>query len=357
MDISHPAHFHLIRNTYFELVKNGHNIFVTVKNVPSIIALLKKYEVPYTLFDNKKDSLIGKGISQLGYIYKLSRFVAKNKIALGFSSSFTMTQVSIFTKMDSVLLDDDDDEVEPLVVKYGHPFASAVLSPLCVKRKVKSLISYHGYHELAYLHPNRFQPDENVLSELGLKKADSFFILRFNAFKAYHDNGIKGFSIENKRKLIKYLESKGKVFITTERDIDEEFKKYQLMLSTEKIHSLIYYATMLIGDSQTMTSEAAVLGTPAIRCNSFVGRISYLEEEEHKYGLTYGFKPDDSQKMFEKINELLAMPDLKNEWAKRRAKLLAEKIDVTAFFIWFVENYPESKEIMRNNSDYQYNFR
>ena len=58
---------------------------------------------------------------------------------------------------------------------------------------------------------------------------------------------------------------------------------------------------MFIGDSQTMTSEAAVLGTPAIRCNSFVNRISYLEEEENTYELTFGFKPEDSLKMFEHI--------------------------------------------------------
>ena len=43
---------------------------------------------------------------------------------------------------------------------------------------------------------------------------------------------------------------------------------------------------MFIGDSQTMTSEAAVLGVPSLRCNSFAGRISYINEQEFKYGLT-----------------------------------------------------------------------
>ena len=78
----------------------------------------------------------------------------------------------------------------------------------------------------------------------------------------------------------------------------------QLKISPEKIHHLLYFATMFVGDSQTMTSEAAVLGTPAIRCNSFVGRISYLEEEEHKYGLTFGFTPDKFDNLIIKIKEL-----------------------------------------------------
>ena len=196
-----------------------------------------------------------------------------------------------------------------------------------------------------------------MLQDAGVKKGEPYFILRFNAFKAHHDVGVVGLTIENKRRLVRYLESKGKVFITTERDIDDEFKPFQLKVSPEKAHSLMYYATMLVGDSQTMTSEAAVLGTPAIRCNTFVGRIHYLEEEEHKYGLTYGFRPDEAEKMFEKINELLAMPNLKEEWQTRRQKLLSEKIDYTQFLSWFVENYPESKKIMKNNPDYQWRFK
>ena len=36
--------------------------------------------------------------------------------------------------------------------------------------------------------------------------------------------------------------------------------------------------------------------------------------------------------------------------------MLSEKIDVTAFMVWFVENYPESVEIMKKNPDYQLRF-
>ena len=119
----------------------------------------------------------------------------------------------------------------------------------------------------------------------------------------------------------------------------------------------MYYATMLVGDSQTMTSEAAVLGTPAIRCNTFVGRIHYLEEEEHKYDLTYGFRPEQSEAMFQKIEELLSMPNLKHEWQRRRQKMLSEKIDYAQFLTWFIENYPESSIIMKDNPEYQWRFK
>lgn len=357
MDIAHPAHVHLLRNTYFELVEKGHKVFVTVKEIPAAIILLDRYQIPYIYLGGKRDSLLGKAILQFKYNFTIWKLVVAEKIDIGFCSSMTIAHISRISRMKSVLLDDDDDEVEPLYVKYAHPYANTILSPDCLKRKSSKTIYYSGYHELAYLHPRRFSPDSDVLSDIGLKESDIYYLLRFNAFKAHHDTGVKGLSMDDKRKLIQTLEKTGRVFITTESEIDEEFRKYQLKVSPEKVHSLIYYASMLIGDSQTMTSEAAVLGTPAIRCNTFVGKISYLEEEEHKYGLTYGFRPENSDAMFAKIEELIAISDLKKEWQRRRQKMLADKIDVTAFQVWFIENYSESVRIMKENPDIQYRFK
>lgn len=359
IDIGHPAHVHLYRNFIKEMQDRNHKFWMIVKNVASSKQLLEIYNIPFIEIGDKKDSLIGKGLNQLRYNWILQGLVRKYRISVGMGSSITVPQVSKLTKMHSVVFDDDDDQVEPLFTYFAHPFSDYLLSPdvLKNKRRKKSTIYYSGYHELAYLHPNRFLPDAEVLREIGVKPGEVFFILRFNAFKAHHDLGISGLSLENKRRLITKLAEKGKVFITMERELEPEFEKYRLKISPEKIHSFIYYATMLIGDSQTMTSEAAVLGTPAIRCNSFVGRISYLEEEEHRYGLTYGFRPEQTDVMFAKIAELLAMPDLKNEWQRRRTKMLSDKIDVTAFMVWFVENLPESAKIIRKDASYQYRFK
>ena len=357
IDIAHHAHVHLIKNTYYELVNKGHKVIVTVKDIPSAIQLLNILEIPFIYLGGKSDSLIGKAFLQLKFNYLLWKVVLREKIDIAFGSSLTIAQLSKYTKVKSIILDDDDDDVEPLFVKYAHPAADHILSPACTIRRTQKMIGYSGYHELAYLHPNRFNPDESVLSEIGVLPGEKYFILRFNAFKAHHDVGVQGLSLENKRQLISLLERYGKVFITTERNIDDEFKPYQLKVSPDKAHSLMYYATMLVGDSQTMTSEAAVLGTPAIRCNTFVRRISYLEEEEFKYNLTYGFLPENSDSLFLKINELLEMPNIKYEWKNRRDNMLKDKIDVTAFFTWFIENYPQSAQIMRENPDYQYKFK
>jgi len=348
IEIGHPAHVHKLAATIKILKENHHKIVVITKDNASVEFLLKKFDIPYLVIGIKKDNLVGKAIMQLWYNLRCLIIIKQEKIDF-MIGSLTAAYMTRMTRIPSVLFDDDDDEVEPLIVKYVHPYVSNILSPTALsgKRLRKDTIYYSGYHELAYLHPNRFTPDSSVLKELGLKEGDAYFILRFNAFKAHHDIGIHGLSIENKRSLINFLEEKGRVFITTERNIDEEFKKYQLNISPEKVHSLIFYATMLIGDSQTMTSEAAVLGTPSIRSNSFVGKISYLEEEEHKYGLTFGFLPDNYVAMKEKIETLLLTPNLRELWQEKRKVMLKDKIDVTAFYVWFIENYPKSVEILK----------
>jgi predicted glycosyltransferase len=359
IDIGHPAHVHLFRNFYFEMKGRNHDLFVTVKEIPAAERLLQVYGIPFKSIGSKTDSIAGKALNQVLYDWRMFKYVRKNKIEIGIGSSITQAHVSGVSKMRCLLFDDDDDEVQPLFVKYGHPFADCILSPdaLRGKRKQQDTVYYDGYHELAYLHPNRFSPDFEVCSELGLKPGEPFFIMRFNAFKAHHDIGSKGLSREQKLKLIEILSSEGRIFITSENNPEPELAGYQLNISPDRIHSLLYYATLFLGDSQTMTSEAAVLGTPAIRCNSFAGRLSVIEEEEHKYGLTYSFNPGNFNMLLEKVRELIILPGLKEEWQRRRQRMLADKIDVTAFMIWFTENYPDSARIIHEDPLYQEKFR
>ena len=338
-DINHPAHVHLLRNTYFALKEQGHTLYVTVKDIPAAKELLEHYAIPYICIGEKEDTLAKKGFDQLLYDLRVWQIVRKNRIEIGVGPSMTLAHVSKISRMRSIILDDDDDAVEPLFAKYAHPFADTILSPDSIRRKAKQTVYYAGTHELAYLHPNYFTPDESVLTELELTPNDPFFIVRFNAFKAHHDAGAQGLSNDGKRRLIQRLSEHGRVFITTEREIDKEFRPYQLALPQEKIHSLMAYATMFVGDSQTMTSEAAVLGTPAVKCNSFAGRLSVPNELEQKYGLCYAFLPEQEEAFFAKIDELLAMPNLHEEFQARRQKMLADKIDVTAFFTSFITNF------------------
>ena len=340
IDINHPAHVHLFRNVYAMLVEHGNKVLVVVKEIPSAMKLLDLYGIPYLNIGKKDDNIMKKGLDQVVYDKRLLKIVHEHHIDLGLGSSINIPHVSKLSKMKSVILDDDDDEVEPLFTQFGHPFADTILSPAGTPRKSKKTVFVNAYHELAYLHPNRFKPDESVLQDAGVKKGEPYFILRFNAFKAHHDVGEHGLSLEDKRRLIQLLESHGRVFITSERSLEAEFGKYRLTVSPEKIHSLMHYATMFIGDSQSMTSEAAVLGTPALKCNTFAGRLAVPNELEQKYGLCYSFQPTDFEALLNKITELLSQQDLKQLWRAKVQQMLRDKIDVTSYFVDFIEDFP-----------------
>lgn len=340
IDIGHPAHVHYYRNLAVELEKKGHLVFWTVKEIEVAKRLLNHYGFKYFVLPKKSDGLLGKAWKQLLYDLIILGICIQKRITIAIGTSVSVAHVSKISWVKSVVFDDDDDDVQPLVTKYVNPYADVLVSPeaLLGKRKRKDTIYYPGFHELAYLHPKRFTPDSSVLDELGINPNEPFFIMRFNVFKAHHDVGISGLSLEQKLRLIEELKPYGRILITTERNIEPELKNYQLVVSPEKIHSLMAFATIFLGDSQTMTSEAAVLGIPSLRCNSFAGRIAYLEEEEHKYGLTFAFKPENFEALVQKLKYLLQRGDLKEEWQRRRGKMLEDKIDVTAFWAWLIEN-------------------
>lgn len=346
-DINHPAQVHLFKHSITALKQAGHSVFVTVKNIKSAQDLLIRYGIEYIPIGDKSDALGGKIINQIKYDYRMYKLIKKLGVDLGVGTSITLSHVSKVSGITAFITDDDDAAVQPLFAKFAHPFADYLLSPDCLQNDDygDKHFKYPGYHELAYLHPDIFTPEKDVLADLGVTEGDPYFILRFNAFKAHHDVNVKGLSTEDKHTLVNHLLKKGKVFITSEKDIDPDFKQYQIAISPEKIHSAIYYSTMLIGDSQTMTSEAAVLGVPAIRSNSLVGKISYLAEQEHRYGLTYGFLPHQTNEMIAKIKELLELADLREQWMKKREVMLKDKINVTKFFLWLLTNYPESPKL------------
>jgi len=168
--------------------------------------------------------------------------------------------------------------------------------------------------------------------------------LRFISWSASHDIGLRG--IRDASNLIKSLEPYGRILITSEKKLNSKLEKYRITCSPEKIHSLLYYAQLYIGEGGTMATESAILGTPAIHIESNSSGIAtgnfsgnFLELRD-KYGLLY-FYPNQEQAL-EKAVEILENENSKREWQKKRERLLKEKIDVTTWMTDFIERYPES---------------
>lgn len=341
-DIGHPGHVHLLRHLTEELRQRGHTLFFSVRDIPVAKRLMQQYGMtPWLDLGTKSDTLAGKALTVLRQDKELLRFVMKNRIDLGISSGISLGHVSKLTKMKAMMFDDDDDAVEPLVSRFGHPFTATIFTPECIKRNSPNAVYYPGTHELAYLHPNHFKPDPKVLKHANMHEGERYFIMRFVALNGHHDVGERGLTSEQKLALVRLLERCGRVIISSERTIEPEFDPYRIPVPPEEIHSLMAYSSMFVGDSQTMTSEAAVLGIPALKCNTFAGRLSVPNMLEKKYGLCYAYTPAQFDKMYNQIKQLLARKpeNLKNEWQEKRHKLLDESIDPTVFFANYIEKH------------------
>ncbi len=352
IDIGHPGHVHLFRPFAKEMMKNGHKVLFTCREKEFEIELLKAAGLNYKSFGKKFSSKAGK-------IFGLVKFDLQEVItALKFKPDLLLSHGSPYAAHASFLVGKPNISLEDTgnmeQIRLYLPFTDSVLvSSSFHKNLGNKQIVYDGYHELAYLHPKYFTPDIEVLKRLDISSKQKYVLIRFVSWNATHDVGEGGLSMDEKNKLIRLLESLNyKVFISSEGKLLPQFEKYRITIPPELIHHIMYYADLFIGEGATMASECAMIGTPAIYINSMeAGTIN----EQEKYGLLFHFR--NGKGVIEKVEELLNTPDIKQEWQKRRKKMLADKIDVTAFLVWFVENYPDSKVIMKENPDYQYRFK
>jgi len=360
VQLNHPAHFHLFKNIIYRLRNDGHNVLVTNRSKDVLEKLLEcenniNISLKYSRgINNKCRNLINRE-------FKLNKIIVEYRPSLLLGTSPEIAHLGFLNKIPSIFFGEDDVDLS-IVMKLGaytcYPFFSHILSPTTCNNSIwnKKTTKYYGYHELAYLHPNHFKPDKEIVGKY-ISQENPYFIIRFAKLTAYHDKGINGINTEIAQNIINLLKQNGSIYITSERELEPQFEKYRIQINPLNMHHVLAFASLYIGDSQTMAAEAGVLGTPFIRYNDFVGRIGYLNELENRYELGYGFKTNETQKMYEKIKDLLKITKVKNIFQKRRNKMLIDKIDFAAFSVWFIENYPESVKIMKENPDYQLRFK
>lgn len=332
-DSHHPKHYLTLRQLSYKCLENGIDVIWTARDKDVLVDLIRASgATPYVLTTSQKGlfHLFGELIV---YDLKLIRLVNRCRPFALMGNSISITHAGKILGIPSILINDDDAKANPQYPYLGYPFASRIITPDCLQENYgPKHRKYNGLHELAYLHPRVFAPDLSIREALNMAHGEPFFLIRTVALKASHDMGAKGLPIDLIKKIIQTLLPKGRVFISSESPLAQEFEKYRLPVSAERMHDVLAACELLIGDSQTMAAEAAVLGTPSVRMNSFVERISYLNQLEHRYGLTYGFKTDNGQAMLDKIELLLSVNNLAAVWKAKQDKLLKEMVDPTEIF-------------------------
>lgn len=347
IEIGHPAHVHHFKHMYWELVKQGWTGLFVTKDKECAIDLLKAYELPYEVLGVNKSGIARKILSlpyfslkmiSIAHRFRPDIFVSRVSPLSGYASRVLRKPHITFT---------DTENVRSLDL-ISEPFADVILTADSYHREHgKRQLRYPGYHELAYLHPNRFTPDKSVVISSSINPDAKYAIVRFVAWGAHHDIGHRGISDANRIRLVDELSNYMQVYISSEAQLPSTLEKYRLSIKPQDMHHVLYHAHLFIGESATMASECACFGTPAIYLDN-VGR-GYTDDQGGEYGLVLNYteSQEDQEKAIALAVQIAQDNEIKDEFANRAKQMLDEKIDVSAFMVWFVTNFPKSIDEMK----------
>jgi len=335
-DLTHPAHVHLFKNTIGALAADGHAVAVASRQKEVTTALLDAYGIEHTVLSTK-------GTTTAALV---SEWTLRELRTIDFTRTFdpdvvvsralpSAVHAAALTGAKSIVV--TDTEYAWKVSKLIAPFVDYWCTPEGFTGDYGDNQRVHeGFDELAYLHPNWFRPDPERLKTYGVDPQEPYFVLRFVSMGAHHDVSRSGLSPGTKRRLVEALSEHGTVYISSERPLSPELSDYESPVPPEEIHQLLAGAALMVGDSETMATEAALLGTPTIRVNSHatdevLGVFVQLENR----GLVESI--GDEETAHDRAVELATDPEAVDRWAQRRDALLDDSVDVTAHLLDIIE--------------------
>ncbi len=327
-DVGHPAHVHLFRNLIADLRANDIPYLVTSRQKEMTTLLLDHYGIEHRVISKQADSRVGQLMEFFLRTARIWLLHRKHRFTHALGTSVSIGYLSLFTagRVKSINFCEDDDDVIPLQALLAYPFSTLIVHPFSVryKRFVEKRVLVPSFHELAYLHPNNFTPDLKVLRKYNLKE-DGFLIMRLSSLKAHHDRSAQGISSDLAADIRRIA---GSIAVIESRELGDGH-----IIDPWDMHHLLAFSRVLVSDSQTMTVEAALLGTPSIRISSFKNRLSCLDEIENSLEYAASYFPDQTEEILVKLEEILSPSFSAGDVEQGRQRFLRSKIDFTEWML------------------------
>ncbi len=340
ININHPAHVHYFRNFIKLMEAKEHRFCILNRDSKMINQLLDYYGIEHVIRNKRPDK---KGtIASLTNLLKMIVWCIRESIKfhpdlyIGFGSSACAITSFLFNK-PCILM--DDTEHNAMTHRLYLPFCTVVLTPFYFKKKLKfgkkdKQVWFNAYVEQLYLHSSQYKIKRDVLDELGIKPK-KFVIVRYIAYDAHHDMAVHPLSEETKKKIVKEIAKRYRVFVSLEKGADDPFyNDFLLNISPEKMHDLEANAKFMVTEGATMASESFVHGVPFLYINPLkCGNIDY----ECSHYPDRCFQTTDNNEVFNIINQLIKI-DIDSDMTKREVE--KQTINPTAFLVDFIEKYP-----------------
>ncbi len=326
IDLTHPAHPHFFRHAIAELRNRGHVVALTCRegSIPRpLLEGLKLPAKPVGRTGTGRLGAVGRLLTRDLHLWRHARRFRPD-ILTGISGVFVAHVGRLMGKPSVVWT---DTEPGRLPQRLTWPFATRICTPDCFGLDAgHKQVRYAGLHELAYLHPKRFTPDRRVVESLGINPDEPYCIIRTSTWGAQHDIGQRG--ITDLGQLVRTIEPHARPYISYEGPAAAELEPYRLRIPLECIHHVLAFASLYVGEGATMTTESALLGTPAIYASSLdVGTVRMLSQHD------LAWRIPDQRDVLDRAREILSDSSAKRQAMQKRDRLLEGMIDVTEFIV------------------------
>jgi hypothetical protein len=334
-ELTHPVHLHLFRVVIRELEARGHQTAITAREKDVLLDLLRGYGFEFECLSRRGRGLLGLARELIVRDWRLWRFARRFRPDVLVGSVGTCA-AHVGWLMGRPVLVVDNMEHAALQQWLSFPF----VTQLCTAQYYgkdwgKRQVRYPSFEHLAYLHPNHFTPDPAVVERAGLRRDEPFLMVRFVSWEATHDAGEHGIRSEERMHVLERLERFGRVIVTSERPLPDEYDRFRLPVPAHEYHHLLAFARCYLGDAATVAAEAAVLGVPSILVCSWEG--GYHEELQNKYGLLQ--RVESEAEALAIAGELLTDAETPRRWRQRRKRLLDEQEDLAEWLVREIEGF------------------
>lgn len=262
-DLNHPVDVNFFKFSMQKLREQGHYVHVIFRKRGKLENILR-YELPgfpVTEFGVHMTGFSNKIISQLKRDYTLVPFLKKEKFDLVVCFGPTSALSAKYCSIPYLAFDDDFEYKIPFY--HANWFSTRHIYPDFIKYSNSKVFKYHGFKELAYLHPDVLNLSDNVLKEYSLAENEYIFIREIsNISLNYKDESTMLTGLVSEIVKLGY-----KIVLSVEnKELSELFEKDCILLEepVTDIYSLLFYSKMVITSGDTMAREAALLGVPII---------------------------------------------------------------------------------------------
>lgn len=289
IDILHPKHAHFFKPLIRRWMEKGHELKIVTRDKDITHELLNLFQVSYVCLSKQE-----KGFRLLReLIIHWRRLIT---VLRDFRPDIVMSIGGIMTSIPCKVLGIPnlaltDTETAKLANMISFPFADCILTPEWFTESFgKRHFRYRSFHEWSYLHPNEFCPNPEIVRAEGINPDEPYAVVRFVRWDAIHDHGEEGLRRDDAVRLMNGLAKKMKIVLTSEMMVPPEFSGYTTRVRVDRMHHVMAFARLVVGESPSMCAEASLMGVPSILASSWGGKCGNMKILSGHFGLMQVFE-------------------------------------------------------------------